>query len=452
MITNKLYFQYLVILIIIIGICLRLYNLIEQSYWLDELVSIKISNPKNSLNTVIEETLKGAPPLFQILLWYWFKLLNFNEFNGRLFSVFFGSISLPLFYLLGKELFNKNVGLFALIIASTNQFLIYFSQEARAYSLLLFFTLLSTILFVRNIIRDKNKNYYIYLFIILCTIYTHYYGFLILGFHLIILVLFYKEKNKFKLLSIGLIIIVVSTIPLFLTIFNVSKIDDFWVPKPKFYFWLTYFYIYFKSKFLFILFGGLIFLNWFLYKKKEYSFNIIILVLWIVVTYSIPYIRSVFSTPMLIEKYTIITLPAYIILISSGLYYIRGNIIKANIIFLIFVYSIFNLSQNLYYEKITKQQWRSALKNVYENNKNNYPIYDIVFKGEFYETYADLLDLNINIKNKDQFINDFTHNRLPDKFWILDAHQDNFNKYFRDNNQIIEVKKFKNANAYLLKK
>jgi len=52
----------------------------------------------------------------------------------KLLSVLFGVLAIPMIYVVGRQLFNKGVGLVAAFILALSSFNIYYSQETRMYS------------------------------------------------------------------------------------------------------------------------------------------------------------------------------------------------------------------------------------------------------------------------------------------------------------------------------
>ncbi len=425
--TNR--FLFFLILLFIISFILRCYNLTFQSYWLDELFSAHLSHPKNELKEVYIETLKGAPPLYQIILWGWYKLVGYSEVTGRLLSAIFGVLSVMALYFLGKELFNKKVGAFAAIILCFNEFSIYYAQENRAYSLLLLLSIVSTLFFGR-FLKDSGKGYFIlYIISVISVFYTHYFGFFILLTHIIYLLFCKREwiKWNLKYFLSAFVIISLSIFPLLNNIFSLAKIDEYWVVIPGWNFWWYYFIFYFKSRFLIVLFGLLLILALFKLKsiKTTEKSSVAFLVLWISTTYGFSYIRSLLSTPLLTERNTIIVLPAIILLISFGIYQIKKPLFQGLLIVLIIFSSFYSLIDRSYYYSEKKEDWRNVLLEVNAENSGNLPIYDIVYEGWYYYSYAELLNMDMEIKDHYQFLEDEQKSQLPDQFWIMDAHRDN---------------------------
>ena len=140
--------------IILIGSLLRIYHLGTESIWFDEAASIDGS--KESLVSVIQSSgrLHNQPPLYFVLLHFWMLLFGTGEIAVRSLSAIFGIISIFVIYQVGCQLFNRKVGLISSFLSAISCYHIYYSQEARAYSLLQLLTFAVFFLFHQNI---KNR-------------------------------------------------------------------------------------------------------------------------------------------------------------------------------------------------------------------------------------------------------------------------------------------------------
>lgn len=124
----------MIYLILAFGLIVRLISL-NQSLWLDEATTALVS--KMSLGDMFTKFLPGDfhPPLYYLLVKYWVDIFGNSEISLRLPSVFFGVATIYLIFLIGKEVVGKNVGLVASVLLATSGLHIYYSQEARMYSL-----------------------------------------------------------------------------------------------------------------------------------------------------------------------------------------------------------------------------------------------------------------------------------------------------------------------------
>jgi 4-amino-4-deoxy-L-arabinose transferase-like glycosyltransferase len=117
----------------------------RQSYWYDEVVTV------NLLHLRLRGLLHGirasesTPPLYYVVAWFWARPFGTGEVGLRLLSAFTGIATVPVVYLCGRALVSVRVGLAAATLAAVSPVLIWYSQEARAYSL---FVLLSAFSFL----------------------------------------------------------------------------------------------------------------------------------------------------------------------------------------------------------------------------------------------------------------------------------------------------------------
>ena len=146
------------LLILFLALILRLISL-NQSLWLDEGIQwwAVTTFP---LKHLITEYIKGDfnPPLFHIMLYFWVKLFGDSEIALRLPSVLFGLGTVWFTYKLG--------GLKAALLAATAPLLIYYSQEARMYSLTAFTATATLYFFIK-----KSK---LYILTAILMLYSHY--------------------------------------------------------------------------------------------------------------------------------------------------------------------------------------------------------------------------------------------------------------------------------------
>jgi len=152
----------------------------------------------HNLNDIINaiRALEYAPPLYYFLLHFW-MYLGKTEFILRSFSAIAGVFSIPMIYLIGKELFNKKVGLIGAVLLATSPFHVWSSQITRHYSLFAFLTLCSVYFFIRilNSTRGDRKLWYGYIITSSAMMYTHYYSFLIIIAANILAICLHKNRK-----------------------------------------------------------------------------------------------------------------------------------------------------------------------------------------------------------------------------------------------------------------
>jgi mannosyltransferase len=147
----------LLIAITIVAAVLRFATLAHQSYWLDESqaaheVSLSFGGMLHAWSGY-----EGNPPLYLILAWIWARVFGTGEAGLRSLSAVLGVGVIPLIYLSGRELVSRRAGLVAAAFAAVNPFLIWYSQEAREYMLLVF-TCAGSLFFFARAWRSPSRR------------------------------------------------------------------------------------------------------------------------------------------------------------------------------------------------------------------------------------------------------------------------------------------------------
>lgn len=142
-------------LLMLIAAVLRIIGITSADLWRDEAFSVRTAN--QSLGRTIEIIAADtAPPLHSILLNFWIKIFGDGELAVRMLSYIFGMLALFVIFKIVEIFFKKEKNiLITLILAAINPVLIYYSQEARSYSMLLFFSSTS-LYFTLKILQKKE--------------------------------------------------------------------------------------------------------------------------------------------------------------------------------------------------------------------------------------------------------------------------------------------------------
>ncbi|MBX6772828.1 MAG: glycosyltransferase family 39 protein [Chloroflexi bacterium] len=124
-------------LVILGALALRLWHLTFQSLWWDEGVSIYLAGLDLRALTIAKDfTVDLHPPGYYLILSAWRSLLGPSVFAVRLLSVFAGTVTVALVYVVARRLFSAGPALGAALLAALSPIDIYYSQEVRMYALL----------------------------------------------------------------------------------------------------------------------------------------------------------------------------------------------------------------------------------------------------------------------------------------------------------------------------
>lgn len=147
-----------VVLLLVVGLgaVLRFWGIGAQALWYDELVTTHhLSDSLGNLLIVSVPKLEGSPPLSFALAWFW--AMVFGDGDGAVRSLYAieGIVAIPVVYVLARDLrLSRRIGLVSALLVATNPMLVWYSREARPYSLL--FTLGAVSLWLA--VRARNER------------------------------------------------------------------------------------------------------------------------------------------------------------------------------------------------------------------------------------------------------------------------------------------------------
>lgn len=208
----------------ITGFLLRFYNLAGNSLWLDEAATLSFA--RQTLVGIWESTAGGEfnPPLF-----YWLEhgMLVFgeSEFVLRLLPALFGVLTIPVVYSIGKEFRDRNVGLIAAALLAFSPFHIFYSQEARAYTPMLFFFSLALLFYVRASRSNETRSWVLFGAFSAVAFWMHFYAIVpvaVLVLHALVARAgeIRKDVRNAKNPALALVAFVVATLPLLIVTIN----------------------------------------------------------------------------------------------------------------------------------------------------------------------------------------------------------------------------------------
>jgi len=214
----------LLLVIILLAFTLRVYRLGYQSLWDDEAWGLFLAR-----NDVIEITVKAAadvhPPLHYYLLHFWMPLAGNSEFAARFPSLVFGVLFVALFSRMSRDLLGADSAPLAGFLVSLAPFLVYFSQEARMYTLATFFSFMSVLTFWRALVTGHHRCWAIYVAATVIALYSYYYAVIVVFFEaiylLIMLIMIRSYRARLKGWLISQIAIVTLVMPWLLLVIQI---------------------------------------------------------------------------------------------------------------------------------------------------------------------------------------------------------------------------------------
>ncbi len=155
--AGELASRHALLLIVALAAILRFATLGSPGYWLDE--TITVDETHGAFSAIFDglRTVEGGPPLYLIVAWAWQKVFGGSEIGLRTLSALLGTATVPAMYAAARELASRRAGLYAAALTATSPLMIWYSQEVRAYSLLLLFSALSLMFFAYTLNRAEPR-------------------------------------------------------------------------------------------------------------------------------------------------------------------------------------------------------------------------------------------------------------------------------------------------------
>jgi uncharacterized membrane protein len=369
--------------ITILGSFLRFYGLNIQSLWVDELSSWYRSSWDNIYSVIfMGHGTDTHPPGYQILLYFIEKYIGESEVILRFPSALGGVLSIIMIFIVGTKIYSHREGLIAAALLAVSYTPIYFSQEARSYSLLILSTLVSTyfcIEILKNISLKARLNYSTicsYCIIAIITCYLHYFGILLIFLQCKVMVLYSLNKRYgYRAIILICLTIVLSYAPWIPTMWKHFQIHSMWIPTPsiKEFIYFIEFFVgdsrLFAGIFLVLLFLLMITGCHHLIKHRdnitfEQFIPSILLLLWLFVPFILVYIYSLIATPILSHCNLLISLPAAYILFAHAIIKLPISSKKQGLLVVtigcLAVYHLLFIKH--YYTRPCKPQFRDAVE------------------------------------------------------------------------------------------
>ena len=169
------------IAVVLIAFLARAYRLDAQSLWYDEALSVHYARlPWPDLVGAVAQS--DHPPLYFLMLSAWVRLAGDSEWAVRFFSLAGGVLTVPLTLRLARDLrWPGAVG--AAVGVALSPFLVWYGQEARAYTWFTATALAASLLLVRALRRGRWPRWLAYSLSITALFYLHYYAVFVVSAH-----------------------------------------------------------------------------------------------------------------------------------------------------------------------------------------------------------------------------------------------------------------------------
>ena len=313
--------------ILLVAAVLRLWKLGQVPFMHDEFSALLRTRFDNFHDFIQQGVMPDSHPIgVQLFLWGWVKLFGMNEFWVKLPFVLMGIGSIYLIYLIGRQWFNRKVGLFSAAFFAVSQFTVFYSQLARPYSAGLFFVLLMAVFWHKIVFETEKPKIGVFVGFALsawaCSIMQY---FSIAQAGLIFLTgLFFlpKERRKAYWLSgIAAVVLFAPTLPIFWQQLFVSGSIGGWLSAPKATFLTDFIQYTMNYSMLFMFAVGIIILLPFILGKRDRRNQTLRWagLAWFVIIFAIAFVYSLYREPILQHSTLIFSYP-FVIIVAFSLF------------------------------------------------------------------------------------------------------------------------------------
>jgi mannosyltransferase len=211
----------------ILGVVVRFYGLGHQGLWFDEADTAELVRyPPGEMLGLIPQT-ESTPPLYYMVAWVWVRVFGHDAAGLRSLSAVAGVLVIPVAYAAAAELVSRRAGVICAALAACNPFLIWYSQEARSYQLLVLLTALALWAFARARRNPSPVNVGLWVLAVALAMATHYFAALAVVPQAVALVVIHRRRRS---VQVGVVVAAVCGIGLIpLAISQNGTGNDAWI-------------------------------------------------------------------------------------------------------------------------------------------------------------------------------------------------------------------------------
>ncbi|HTM57757.1 MAG TPA: glycosyltransferase family 39 protein [Candidatus Udaeobacter sp.] len=169
-----------VVALLALAAALRLAEATRVPMWFDEIYTLRTARfgPAGILHALRADV---HPPLHELIVWMWWRLVGDSELRLRALSVIFGVATVGVVYAATRDFFGRAAALLAALLLTLHRVHVYHSQELRAYAMLWLLYYLAAWAAWR-FVRDGRRGAAVgYVLAGAAALYTHYQAILFLA-------------------------------------------------------------------------------------------------------------------------------------------------------------------------------------------------------------------------------------------------------------------------------
>ncbi len=190
--------------ITVLAAVLRFYRLGHQGFWFDEgNTALLVHFSPGKMLGLIPQT-ESTPPLYYCVAWVWARVFGYGETGLRSLSALCGVLVVPVAYGAGARLISRRAGIIAAALTASSPLLIWYSQEARSYEMLVFLSSVSLLAFAYARATPTPRLLACWVTASALALATHYYAILAVVPEAVLLLWTYRARRSVQF-AVGVI-------------------------------------------------------------------------------------------------------------------------------------------------------------------------------------------------------------------------------------------------------
>ncbi len=186
----------------------RFASLGVQSYHHDEVITAMRVLPGSFADMLhAVRVSESNPPLYYVLAWLWAHVFGRAEVGLRSLSALLGTLTVPVGYLIGRTLSSRRTGIALAAILALNPMLIWYSQEARSYALLVLCASVSMLFFLRALKTRGGRDLALWALASAAALWSHYFAIFVVAIEAAWLLVALRRQWRLVLPSVAAVVL-----------------------------------------------------------------------------------------------------------------------------------------------------------------------------------------------------------------------------------------------------
>jgi hypothetical protein len=183
---------------------LRFADLGHQGFWFDEAnTALLVHFSIGRMLGLLPQT-ESTPPLYYGIAWVWARIFGFGETGLRSLSAVAGVLTVPVAYGAAAKLISRRAGLITAALVATSPLLIWYSQEARSYEVVVLLCATTVLTFAYALAAPTPRTLAAWAVACALALATHYFAVLAVGPEAVWLVFVHRRRRSVQV-AVGVI-------------------------------------------------------------------------------------------------------------------------------------------------------------------------------------------------------------------------------------------------------